>query len=122
MEKLILFAFSLVFVFLGRLILYLISKRKKKKKGNDGISIEIKYLCTKFKLDRSRIDKKSFAALISFLDALIISTTLIIVISITENFVLELLLGMFILLALIFVVYEIVGRILVKKGFDKNGI
>ncbi len=122
MDKLILFLFCFVFCFIGRLTLYLFFKLRKKKKANNktGIAVEMKYLMTKFKLSEKRMDKKSLAAVISFLDALIISTTLIIVISMTENMVLEMFLGLAIVIALIYVTYEILGRILVRKGFDKD--
>lgn len=123
MDKLILFLFCFVFCFVGRLTLYLISKlSKKKKKNRTGIAVEIRYLVTKFKLNEKRMDGKALAAIISFLDAVIISGTLIIVVTTTENMVLEMLLGLIIVISLIYVSYEILGRILIKKGFDKDGL
>lgn len=79
----------------------------------------MKYLINKFKLVESKIDKKSFAAIISFLDAIIISGSLIIVIVITDNTVFEMILGLIVVTILIYVIYEILGKILIKKGFDK---
>jgi hypothetical protein len=126
MELLFLFIFTFAFAFLGRLILYMVSKMnkkgKKKKKRNDGIAIEIKYLCTKFKLDEKKLDNKVFASIMSFIDALIISGTLTLVVMITDNLIFELFLGLIIVIVLIYVINEILGRILKRKGFEKNGL
>ncbi len=122
MEELILFTFAFLFCFIGRFSLYLFSKRKKKKKNKNknGIAVEMKYLSNKFNLDAKRIDNKAFAALLSFLDSLIIAGTLSLVVWITDNLILELLLGLTVLIALIYLVNEIVGRILVKRGYGKD--
>lgn len=77
---------------------------------------------TKFKLNEKKVDRKSLATIISFLDAIIISATLIIVISATDNMALEMILGLIIVIALIYATYEVLGRILIRKGFDKDGL
>lgn len=82
----------------------------------------MRYLMTKFKLSEKKVDRKSLAAIISFLDAIIISATLIIVISATDNMALEMILGLIIVIALIYAAYEVLGRILIRKGFDKDGL
>lgn len=120
MENMILFMFTFLFTFIGRLTFYLLSKLRKKKKRKSGLDVELKYLITKFKLSKSRVDRKSFAAIISFIDALIISSTLIISITITDNMVLELAIGLLIVIILIYILYEILGKILILKGFDKD--
>lgn len=122
MENVVLFIFSFVFIFLGRLTIYMISRlrKKKMKKDHSGISVELKYLITKFNISKEKIDKTSFAALISFLDAIIISMTLIITTIITDNMVLEFVLGLILVIGFIYVVYEILGKILIKKGFSKD--
>ncbi len=120
MEKFVLFLFTFLFTFIGRLTLYLMGKMGKKHKEKSGISVEIKYLISKFNLKKSKLDKKRYAAIISFLDAIIISATLIIVITITDNFFLEMILGLFIVIMFIYILYEILGRILIWKGFDKD--
>lgn len=95
-------------------------RKKKEKQNKNGIAVEMKYLKNKFSLDEKKIDRRSLAAVISLLDSLIISSTLIIVISLTDNMILEMLLGLVIVIFLIYVSYEILGRILKKKGFEKN--
>ncbi len=124
MDNVILFLVAFVFSFGGRFILYLLSKRKsgKKKKQKIGIAVELKYLIVKFDLDGERIDNKGFASLVSLLDALIISTTVVAVVLVTDNITLELFIGLILVVLLITVIYEILGRILVKKGYGKNGL
>lgn len=126
MEQLILFIFTFILAFIGRLLLYLISKRAKKKgrkkKDKSGLAIEMKYLSMKFKLDNEKVDKKSIATLISCMDALIIAATFAIVITVSDSIVLELLLGLALIFGLIYGLYEILGRILLKKGYGKNGL
>ncbi|HBA37510.1 MAG TPA: hypothetical protein DCY94_02175 [Firmicutes bacterium] len=123
MEKLALFLFAFTFCFIGRLTLYLISKmprrKKKKKETKNGIAIEIKYLSNKFDLPLKRIDTKAIASIISMLDALIIAGTLYLVVNITDSITLELCLGLIIVIALIYLTYEILGRILIWKGMKK---
>ncbi len=127
MNELVFFLFSFLFCFIGRLLLYLTSKlntKKSKKKNlkvkNSGISMEIRFLSTKFKLSEKRLDKKIFATLFSFLDALIISGTLLVVTRITKNMVLQMVLAFIFLLIFIYLVYGIIGNILILKGYDKD--
>lgn len=126
MEQLILFIFTFLLTFIGRIALYLLSKRNKKKgkkkKDKSGLAVEMKYLSMKFKLDNDLVDKRSIATLISCMDALIIASTFAIVITITDNMVLELILGLALIFGLIYGLYEILGRILLKKGYGKNGL
>lgn len=129
MEELVLFGFTFLFCFIGRLTLYLISKMPKKKKKakkdgtvipRNGISMEMRYLSLKFKISLKRIDKKSFACLISMLDALIISSTISIVVLATDNIILEMILGLILVFLFIYLIYGILGKILVWKGYDKD--
>jgi len=124
MENLILFVVTFILCFLGRLTRYLLSKRKKskKKKNSNGIAVEMKYLMMKFGLKEKKIDKKSVALIISLLDGLIIATTLIIVVVITENIILQMIIGLIVVIGLIYITYEVFGRILKKRGYDKDGL
>ena len=56
---------------------------------------------------------------INFINPLIISTTFV-VISNIKSFTMSLLVGFIVMLVLIYSLYEIIGRILKKKEFDKN--
>lgn len=119
MDKLILAAIVFVLCFIVRLVLYVISKKKKKKKNQNGIATEMKYLIAKFNLDKGKVDRVSIASIISLLDAIIISATLTLVISVTDIIILELLIGLVVVIILIYIVFEIMGKILVKRGYGK---
>lgn len=120
MEYLISFLVTFFVVFIGRFAFYLFSKRKKKKsKKQNSISVEISYLIKKFNLNKKKIDKKFFALIFSAIDALIIGLTLLVVILITDKMVLQILLAFVVVIVLILAVYEIFGRILLWKGYDK---
>jgi hypothetical protein len=118
MNNLILGCITFAVVFLFRLLFYFIGNKKSKNKG--GIWKEMQYLIVKFKLDEKKVNKKSIAAIISILDAFIISLTLCLVIIITDNVPLELILGLVFVIVLIYLVYEIFGRILVRKGYGRK--
>ena len=118
MDNLILSAIVFVLCFIVRLLIYVLGKKKKgKKKRRDGIAVDMQYLINRFKLDKKKVDKISIAAVISILDAIIIAGTLVATISITDNIALELIIGLIVVMALIIIIYEIFGRILVKKGY-----
>ena len=97
---------------------YKVKKKRNKKKNND--LTEISYLTSKFKLTKSKLINNKILAIISLINAFIISIVSIVVIKININIILQLLIGFFLLIALIYSIYEILGRILVKKGYDKN--
>ena len=117
MEFVIIGLIVFVIIFLARLFIYMRSHKKKKK--NTGIIMEMKYLITKFNLDDKKVDTKGTAALISLLDRLIITGTFIAVLLITDNIYIEMILGLALVVILIYVVYEIFGRILKKRGYEK---
>ncbi len=134
LKELIFFLVTFVFCFLGRFIIFLLSKknRKKKKKSKkrvdkdfeelkkSGISIEILYLEVKYKIPKEKINNRKFGAIISLLDALIIAGTLSIVVNLAKNIIIRMILALVIFIVLIYVIYGILGKILVKKGYDKN--
>ena len=76
----------------------------------------------KFKLKKEKIINNKIFAVISCINALIISVVSIVIIIIKINIILQLLIGFILLLALIYSMYEILGRTLLKKGYDKNDI
>ena len=101
---------------------YLVNKRylkkvKKKKKHNE--LTEVFYLKTKFKLDERKLNTNKIMVIISCINAFIISLVSVVVILIRINIILQLLIGFVLLIALIYSIYEIFGRLLVKKGYSK---
>lgn len=89
---------------------------EKKIKNLFGLSI----LVPKFNLDIKKINIKYTFILISIVNAFIISTVYIIITSIPWNQPFQLLLGFVLLLGMIYALYELLGRYLVKKGWSKN--
>lgn len=93
-------------------------KIKKKKKNNE--LTEISYLVGKFNLDKSKININRLLIVIALINAFIISIVSVSVMLIKINIILQLLIGFILLISLIYSLYEILGRILVKKGYGKN--
>lgn len=95
------------------------SKSKKKKKKEAKEIVEVRYLMLCHNLKKEKILIPKMILLISILDALIITTVFLVVVHIPYGLVWQLLTGFVLLLGLIYSIYNILGRILVKKGFDK---
>lgn len=109
----ILYFFLLIFVivFLANLIF---GYRKIKKKKFDSIG-EMNYLISKFKLDKKKINYRHEIICISFINSLIISSVSTFVAFLDIMIILQLALGFILLFALIYSLYEIYGRHLLKK-------
>lgn len=106
-------------VLISRFSIYFINK-KSKKKHKLGSYIDIMYLVKKFNLDNKKMNTSLISFIVSFIDAFIISITLWISVNITDSIILELLIGLVIVLSLIYIINEILGRILLKRGYEKK--
>ena len=107
------YAVIFIVVFLVTYVMDLIKiKRKKFKKIG-----EMQYLVGKFKLDINRINYKIHCLIISLINAFIISTVTLVISLVDAIMAIQLLVGFVLLFALIYSLYEIYGRILVKKGY-----
>lgn len=115
-ESLIIFFATFLFILL--IYICFINRRRKNVK-TEGSFTEPSYLINRFKLDTKKFSYKKIMWITTFLNAFIIAFTAAVVI-VVDNLILQLVLGFGILLVLIFVLYEITGRILVKKGYAKN--
>ena len=111
--------FIIIFVYNYFLIFKINNKKKKKKKELKEL-IGLSYLIPKFNLDIKKINYKYVTILISSINALIISVVFMIVYLIPWNTGFSMLLGFVLLFCLIYSLYEILGRHLVKKGWSKN--
>lgn len=121
-ENLGIFLITLSICMVGRFVIYLVNKKRGKQKKSvrkELMPIEIKYLNKRFGLKMSKIYKNCFMLLVSFIDGLILSVTAMLVMLIPRFIYLQMLVGLGVLLGLIFVVYEVLGRILVRKGDKK---
>ncbi len=120
----IFFLILLVIVFLVDYLFikrrYLRRVKKKKNKKNKELT-EIVYLVSKFNLDKNKLPMPLLLFIISLINAFIISLVAVVVILSNTYVVLELLLGFILLFALIYAIYELLGRYLERRGYSKNG-
>ena len=123
---LILFGVLLTIVFLvdylvikRRYLKKMNSKNKKKKNQKNNELMELSYLIYKFKLDKEKLPINKLLIFISIINAIIISFVAVLVIMIDIHITLQLGLGFILLFALIYSLYELLGRYLDKKGFGK---
>ena len=96
-----------------------IQGKKTKKKRNNTSIMEVQFLTTRFKLDENKINYKFLLRWIAFLNALIISFTSTIITYIPLKMMWQLLIGFVIVFGLIYALYELLGRYLVRKGWKK---
>jgi len=76
-------------------------------------------LINKFKLDKNKLPLNYLLIGISLINSFIISLVSIVVILININVIFQLGIGFILLIALIYSIYELLGRYLVKKGYVK---
>ena len=115
-EELILFIMTFLLVFIVYEI-FIVRKSKKDKRRKK--PIEVNYLINKFNLDIDNLNYKKLLNIISAVSAFDISLVVTIV-SLLDNFYMQLMAGFVLIMILILVSYDIVGRIYKKKGFCKN--
>ena len=108
-STIMLFIISYLIMFLIYLIFFYIIGLKKKRILN---SVQVEFLKIRFGFKNSDFNPKIIGIIICLIDPLIISVTGTIVTLPKWNYILELLLGFVILMALIYSFYEILGRII----------
>lgn len=91
---------------------------KKRKYTSIG---ELNYLLKKFNLDRKKLPVRKMLLVFSLLDAFIMAFTASFITALPVNTVFQMLIGFVLLFALIYALYEIYGRHLVKKYKKKEG-
>ncbi len=97
-------------------------KKQKKKKKNKRIEdfMGLSYLIPKFNLDVNKMNLNYVFLMVSLIDAFIISIVFFVTASIPWSIAFSMLLGFVLLFGLIYSLYELFGRSLVKKGWSKN--
>lgn len=97
-------------------------KKQKSKKKNKKLEefVGLSYLIPKFKLDINKMDLNYVFFMVSLIDAFIISFVFVVITIIPRDMGFSMLLGFVLLFGLIYALYEILGRVLVKKGWSKN--
>ena len=116
LDELILFIMTFLLVFIIY-ELFLVRKAKKDKRRKK--PIEVNYLIGKYNLDINKLNYRRLLNIISVVSAFDISLVVTIV-SLFNNFLFQLLVGFVLIMLLIIVSYDIVGRIYKKKGCCKN--
>jgi hypothetical protein len=97
---------------------YLLGNNKKKNKKIKNVDItEISYLAKKFKIEKRSLYKTSIILWIGLLNAFIISLTSTIITMIPLNIAWQFLIGFALLFGLIYAIYELFGRVLIRKGY-----
>lgn len=115
--NIIMFMVVFIFVFLLQYN-FVIKPKKKKGKGNkvkNNEVIEIEYLSSKFKIDKNKLKTPALGLEICFINAFIISFVSTLISNIPLKFYYQFMIGFVILIAMIYGIYEIYGRNLVKK-------
>lgn len=119
-EKIIINVIYFVVSYLIIFLLYSLVINKKKKSYKDATKqMDILYLVNKFKLNTKKTKYNTLKWITNIINPLIISITFIIVTNI-KSFILGIMIGFLVMMMLIYSIYEIIGRILKKKEFDKN--
>ncbi len=111
--------FFLSLMLITFLICLLLNKRKlkKNKKGRIG---EVNYLVARFNLDKRKIDYKKITTLVSLTNAFIIAFVCTVICIIPVKLIWQMLIGFVMLFILIFLFYELIGKMCLKKGWKKN--
>ena len=101
--------------YLVLLLIYIFIINNKRKVYNEGKKyLEVKYIVNKFNLDMRKVKYNNLKWTLTFINPLIMSITFIIVINIKNSF-LSMIVGFLVMMALIYSIYEIIGRIYKKK-------
>ena len=115
--NLLIFLGGFLVIFIVTYVIYF-KKLSSKKRKNKNIT-EITYLVHKFNLDEKALPKKKMILWISMQNAFIISFVWVFISSLRIKIMWQLLIAFVMILALIYALYEIYGRHLVKKVYQK---
>ncbi|MBR1749024.1 MAG: hypothetical protein IJ743_04420 [Bacilli bacterium] len=112
------FTFLLCFLIIFVLIYFIYLRQIKRKKKRE--IIELVYLQNKFHLDSKKLNARKQILWISMMDAFIMSFVWTFMNFIPVDFGWQLMIAFVLVFALIYSMYEIYGRHLVKKGYQKK--
>lgn len=108
-------AYVLVFI-----LYWLLFVRKKTKYNKNRVPVEFYYLVSLYGLEQKKINYKKFIYISTLINTFIIVSTYMIISKLLNNWILQLLIGIVIIILLIIICYGILGRIYQKKGMKKN--
>ena len=120
MEEFILFGLTYLFVFIIYQIFVISPAKKRKKKNNkDKEIIEVKYLISRYKIDLDKISYNQLIQICALVSSFDISIA-VGVMTLFNNFLLQMLFGFTTIFILIFISYHMVYLFYKKKGMIKN--
>ena len=120
MEEFILFGLTYLFVFIIYQIFVISPAKKRKKKNNkDKEIIEVKYLISRYKIDLDKISYNQLIQICALVSSFDISIA-VGVMTLFNNFLLQMLLGFTTIFILIFISYHMDYLFYKKKGMIKN--
>ena len=109
----------ILFLLNGNKARFLLGKKQNKKKNKKYEIIEVKYLISAYSLSKNKLLTPKIILLTSLIDAFIISLVFLIVMSLPWKIYWQLLVGFALLMGLIYSLYGILGKILIKKGYKE---
>ena len=119
MEELVLFGMCYVLVFILYQI-FIVSKAKKNYENEDKkYPVEVKYLMGKYKLDMEKIKYNQLLQIVALVSSFDISL-MVSAVSIFDNYVIQLVAAVAIVIPVLLVSYYFVGLFYKKKGMVKD--
>ena len=116
LELLLLFVFAFSIVML--IYIFFINRGRKEYKEGKKIT-EIEFLVKKYNLDMRKVKYNKLKWTVTIVNSFIVASTSTII-SVIDSPVWQILVGFIILFALIFAIYEIIGRLFARKGSKNN--
>ena len=105
-------SYVLTFIFYS----FVINRKKAKKRP-----MEMDYLLTKYNIDEKDINTNKLRWTLNIVNPFIVSLTFLVVISI-KSFILGIIVGFIVMILLIYSIYEIIGRVLIKIANKKEKV
>ena len=111
--------FFLVVFLIVFVVNYLTSVKKIKKRKKLEL---VDYVVVRFKFSSKKIKARKMVLTISLINAFIISSVATCITMLDISFIWQFMIGFVLVFALIYSLYEIYGRYLVKKGYGKEDV
>ena len=102
------------------LIMYLFRIRKIKGWDKQKLDAELLYMYGVYKIDKAKVNCRKLMHILTIINALIISTTVIVISEFDLNVFYRILIGSAVAIGLILGCYHIIGLILKKKGMTNH--
>ncbi len=99
------------------LVLYIFEFLVKDKKNKLGTTKSFQYIVRKYKLNMNRIRVRTLARLIILTNSFILSVPIFLMLILDINYYLLMLISLIIFLILLWSLYNLLGYILIKKGW-----